>query len=315
MKIVFLSRYQNTSSRGAESFVKELSSRLKKHHEVIIFFGKDADSFKKVILGKFDLVIPINGRWQSFKISLGRLFFPYKVLIGAHAGIGRDDLWNLVIVRPDVFITFTDHMYKWAKSWSLGIKIFKIPHGIDLKKFSPKGKKLSIDLNPQIVLSVGALEWYKYHDRVIRAVSKTSGVSLLIVGKGSLEKNIRELGNKLLKDRFKLLQCDYWQMPEVYRACNLFTLSSWDREAFGLVYLEALASNLPVVAPDDSSRKEIIGQGGVLVDVSNTEIYSKAIEQALSKTWGSSPREQAEKFSWDKIEIQYEKVINELFQK
>ena len=34
MKIAFLSRYQNTIQRGAEIFVLELSTRLKKNHDV-----------------------------------------------------------------------------------------------------------------------------------------------------------------------------------------------------------------------------------------------------------------------------------------
>jgi len=59
MKIAFLSRYQNTIQRGAEIFVLELSTRLKKNHDVDILVGKDADSFTKILSG-YDVVIPIN---------------------------------------------------------------------------------------------------------------------------------------------------------------------------------------------------------------------------------------------------------------
>ncbi len=74
MKIAFLSRYQNINQRGAETFVKELFSRLSLRHKVDVFTGNDADSLNKVLKGKYDVVIPINGRTQSLKMSLGRLF-------------------------------------------------------------------------------------------------------------------------------------------------------------------------------------------------------------------------------------------------
>ena len=99
-------------------------------------------------------------------------------------------------------------------------------------------------------------------------------------------------------------------MPEVYRGADVFTLPSWEREAFGLVYLEAMASNLPVVAPDDESRREIIKDAGILVGVTDVDLYAKALKEAAEKNFGDKPRRQAEKFSWDKISKEYIEVAN-----
>ena len=73
-----------------------------------------------------------------------------------------------------------------------------------------------------------------------------------------------------------------------------------------------MASGLSVVAPDDSPRKEIMAQAGILTDVNDPEKYARAIEEALSKDWGNLPRKQAEKFSWDIIADEYEKLFEEL---
>lgn len=314
LKIVFLCRDYGVVNRGVESHVEELSKRLKQKFDVSIFSGKDSDNLKKINNGKFDLVIPTNGRSQSLKVSLGRLTEKYKVLIAAHAGIGRDEIWNL-LTFPNVYVALTDHELQWAKKYAFGIQLEKIPNGIDLEKFKPNGTKRKIDLEGPVILSVGALDWYKYHDLAIKAVAKLQKSSLLIVGDGPEKNNLENLGNQLLGEkRFKIIKADYHHMPEIYRSADLFTLPSWNREAFGIVYLEAMASGLAVVAPNDLSRHEIIGDAGILVNVFNSEEYAKSLNDALNKKWGNAPRSQAEKFSWDKIAAEYEKLILKICQ-
>jgi len=289
-----------------ETFIKELTARLSQKHEVEIFAGKDADDLGKIIKGQFDVVVPTNGRLQSLKVSLGRSVGKYKVLISGHSGIGRDDIWNIAVGRPDVFVALTEHMANWAKKWAWGIRVVKIPNGVDLGKFNPSGEKLDLGLPKPIILSVGALVWYKYHDRVIEAVSGLNKGSLLVVGKGEEQEKLQKLGEEKLGKRFKITGFSYEDLPKVYRSVDLFTLPSWDREAFGIVYLEALASGLSVVAPDDLSRREIVGNGGILVDVSDTKKYAEAVNLALSMNWGDKPRKQAENFSWDIVANKYE---------
>ncbi len=312
MKIVFLNRYQNKVERGAEVFVKELSARLSKNHQVDLFTDKDADSISKVLQGRYDLVIPVNGRLQSLKISLARLLGGYKLLITGHSGKGWDDIWNISIAKPDIFVALTEDMKEWAKKWAWGSKIVKINNGIDLTKFSPQGEKINLDLPRPIILSVGALFWYKHHEKVIEAVSKLDKGSLLIVGEGSLKEELIEKGNKLLKGRFKITSFKYEEMPKVYRSCDLFTLPSWDREAFGIVYLEALSSGLGVVAPNDLSRQEIIAEAGILTNVDDVSLYSQVLTKALGINWKNKARTQAEKFSWETISKEYEEVIMKL---
>lgn len=309
MRIAFLNRYQNKAERGAEVFVNELAGRLSESNEVEVFSGKKADSIKDIINGKFDIVVPLNGRLQSLKVSLARIIGGYKLLITGHSGIGRDDIWNLVIAKPDVFVALTDHMAKWAKRWAWGSKIIKIPNGVDLNKFSPKGEKIKLSLKKPIILSVGALVWYKHHERVIRTVREMGGGSVFIVGEGSEKERLKRLGSKLLGERFRIASFKYEDMPKVYRSCDLFTLPSWDREAFGIVYLEALASGLGVVAPDDKARREIVGEGGLFTDVNDPIKYAKTIREALNADWSKKARVQAEKFSWERVALEYEKLI------
>jgi len=311
MRIVFLNRYQNSVERGAETFVKELTLRLSSKHEVEVLTGRDADSMQKVLVGKYDIVIPVNGRLQSLKVSLARLMGKYKILITGHSGIGRDDIWNIAVTKPDVFVALTDYMANWAKKWAWGSKIVKIPNGVDVEKFKAGGEKMEIGLQKPIVLSVGALVGYKHHEKLISAMSKVNKGSLLIVGLGKNKDELEKMGRKLLGDRFKIMHFDYEDMPEVYGSCDLFSLPSWDREAFGIVYLEALSSGLGVVAPDDETRREIVGEGGLFTEVDDPVAYAECIGKALEIDWSEKARNQAMKFSWEKIALEYEKVMLE----
>jgi len=309
MKIVFLSRYQNKIYRGAENFVLELSKRLSKNHKVDILSGQDADDIHKAIRGNYDIVVPINGRIQSLKASLGRISGKYKLLITGHSGIGRDDIWNIAVCKPDVFVALTEYSADWAKKWAWGSKVVKIHNGIDLERFTPAGSKINLRLPKPIILSVGALVWYKHHERVIKAVREVGEGSVLIVGEGPEKEKLEKLGRKLLGDRFKILSFDREDMPKVYRSADLFTLPSWDREAFGLVYLEAMACGLGVVAPDDSSRREIVGSGGLFTDEKN---YAETLKKALCIKWRDKARTQAQKFSWETAADQYEKLMSDM---
>ncbi len=311
-RIAFLSRDLGKVNRGVETHVLELSSRLSDEFDIEILTNGEADSLSKILKQNFDLVIPTNGRLQALKTSLGRVFGGYKLLIVGHAGIGKDDIWNLLMF-PDVFVALTNMQLKWAKKWSIKTRLVKIPNGVDLEKFSPIGKKAVINLESPIILSVGTLEWYKHHDLTIKAVSKMSKGSLLIIGRGLEQQKLEALGKSLLSDkRFKILNVDYDHMPEFYRAADLFTLPSWRREAFGIVYLEAMATNLAVVAPNDSSRMEIIGKAGILVNTADINLFAQSLCEALETKWGDLPRLQAEKFSWDKIAQEYKYLFESL---
>lgn len=314
LKIVFLSRFSGQVERGVETYVQELAKRLARNYQVDIFFGKDADNLSKVINGHYDLVVATNGRFQALKFSLGRILGKYKLIIPGQAGIGRDDLWNIAVACPDVYAALTDFEKDWAKKWAWRTKVVKIPNGVDLNNFSPHGEKIYFDLPKPVILSVGALEWYKYHERTIKAVSVLGKGSLLIIGKGKEEEKLKDLGRRCLgEERFLITKTSFAEIAKYYRSADLFTLPSWIRESFGIVYVEAMASGLAVVAPDDPPRREIVGMGGVFTDVSNPQKYAQAINQALNISWKDLPRKQAEKYSWDLVADQYQRLIKEMF--
>jgi glycosyltransferase involved in cell wall biosynthesis len=338
MKIAFLNYYQ--ASRGLESFVSELSSQLSKKNKILLIQGSqksastrdpitllqrlflDKDSLKVCTwtfkqlkqLKKFnpDIIIPTNGGWQALIISIFARINKSKMVIAGQSGPGWDDRWNL-FCKPHVFVALTGQQEKWAKKatpW-LKHKIVKISNGVNLKKFKPAGKKVKLQLQKPITLLVAATAPYKRVEQGIAAVSRLKQGSLLVIGKGPQDKRTDNLGYKLLgRGRYQRLTVPFSKMPDYYRSVDLFTLCSASTEAFGIVYLEAMASGLACVATDDESRKEIIGKAGVYVkDPDDSGEYSQALKKALNKKWGNTPLLQAKKFSWSSLAQKYEKLL------
>lgn len=260
--------------------------------------------------GRYDWIIPINGRWQVILCRLLRFFSRGKILISGHAGIGFDDKFNLIIGRPDVFVALTPDAFTWAKKNYSEKQIMCIPNGVNIEKFNPDVIPAKIPIRKPIVLCVSALLHYKRIHLLIQAVAKLLDVSLLIIGDGPLKGQIDNLGRNLLGDRFHLIPyVPHKDMASYYTACQIFSLPSKSNEAFGLVYLEALACSLPVVAPDDINRRNIIGEAGLFCNVSNINEYSETLWKAVESDFFYKPRKQAEKFSWQKIAQNYEKIM------
>lgn len=338
MKIVFLNFYSGRSNRGAETVIRELAGRLAMNHEVIVFQGgvkSGVEKYRVVTVKatsvfaftlkilptlmklKPEIVFPINGRWQALICSLYCRFSGSKLVIAGHSGPGWDDRWNL-LMKPHLFIALTSHQLAWAKRATIYRQEFAlIPDGVDLTRFKTAGKKFHTDLERPIIMIVAATTPDKRVEQGIRAVRSLESGSLLLLGTGPMNETVDKLGYELLGEkRFFHTSVKHDQMPEYYRCANLFTLCSVGSEAFGIVYLEAMAAGLACVATDDDSRREIIGTAGVFVKNPNDpKEYGSAISIALRKDWRNLPRNQAANFSWETVTEKYEIALDQLIKK
>src|SRR3989344_714951 len=351
LKIAFLSFYSGVIERGVETLIPEVASRLGKDHEIVVFqsgpgkginftvkqipsnwkpkklqpalslrrrFFLDPDSlaifeFTRKVMPilkkeKYDIVVPWNNGWQAILCRFGNVG---KIVLVGQSGLGWDDRINLYLF-PDCFVGFTQAQVNWAKKINPLVKMAVVPNGVDLDRFNPEGKKLKIDLPRPVILCAAALVPMNRQHLAIKAVSQLKLGSPLLVGKGELKDELQALGDKLLPGRFKIMEAQHKEIDSIYRSTDLFTFPTSYYESFGIVMLEAMATNLPVVANDDPIRREIVGQGGLVVNLRNIEEYTKALEKALNTRWGNNPRQQAEKFSWDYVAKKYEEVFENL---
>ncbi len=356
-KIAVLSFYSGINSRGVETWVYELFSRLSNNFNITVFqagensiktkynvikinlvdANKQINKVRKLdflgrfyfdlqsllilkftlklipdlIKGNYDIVIPTDGGWEPAFIRLITWFTGKKMIIVGHSGKGwdeRNNLWSF----PDKFIALTKFAQEWAKKVNPFVNVENIPNGVDTLKFNPMGKKVDIKLERPVYLAVSALEKGKRLDLLILAISKLKKGSLIILGKGSEKENLETLANKLLPKRSIIKSVKFSEVAGYYRSADVFSLPSWSNEAFGIVYLEAMSSGLPVVATSDSARKEIVGDAGILIDPQNVEAYSKALKDVINGDYRDKALNQSKKFTWDVVATKYSELFNNL---
>jgi glycosyltransferase involved in cell wall biosynthesis len=267
--------------------------------------------FTKVVFSNYlnhrkdlDLIFPSNG---YFGVKFARKFRDQKTIpfiYTGHGGVGEGER-KILLEGPDCYVALTKFHQIWASRYSKNV--VKINNGVDIMRFKPfpilKKKER------KIILCVAALTQFKRQKLLIDAVALVNNVDLVLVGDGEMKDEILEYGKNKIKERFSLISVSYDDIVFHYNQCDIFSLPSIN-EPFGIVYLEAMAMNKPIVAPNDLSRQEIVGDAGFLCDVTNPIEYAENLICALNMDWKDIPRNRAVlKFSWNKISSDYKKLL------
>lgn len=99
---------------------------------------------------------------------------------------------------------------------------------------------------------------------------------LVVIGTGRLDAELKQLADTLgIRDRvhFTGRVADAWKY---FKAFDVFALSSRN-EPFGMVVLEALAAEVPVVVADSGGAPEIVGDTGNVFKTGNPESLAEAL--------------------------------------
>jgi len=164
-----------------------------------------------------------------------------------------------------------------------------------------------------VLLTVGYLIKRKAHEYVIRAlrdsIKRMPNLVYLIVGEGPEEDRLKRLVDQLgLNDYVEFCgRKDHETVMEYMSICDLFVMPSWD-EAFGVVYLEAMAHGKPVIACQGQGIEDVIvdGETGLLVKPKDMESLKKAmhrllIDRGLAEDMGRKGRQVVlSDFTWEK---------------
>lgn len=252
----------------------------------------------------YDLVLACCGGVGAHELTKLRQLKGTPYVYVNHGGLGRSEYLAL-LDKPNCYVTINNLQRRWAEYY-YG-KVRRIPNGVDCAKFIT-GEKLK---NEKIVLDVAALTAFKRPKLLIDAMRYVPDAKLLLVGKGEMEVEVHAYGKAVLGDRFEVKAVPYEEMPRTYRRASVFSLPSYG-EPFGIVYLEAMAAGLPVVAPDDEIRQEIVGDAGIVCNVTNVQEYASAIKKALDIEWGDKPVKQAKKYDWELIAEQYKNLFEDV---
>lgn len=173
----------------------------------------------------------------------------------------------------------------------------KIAPGIDTDHFSPQdSNQLRSELRlseKKVIVSVGRLVHRKGQDVLIEAMPgilrEVPEAHILMIGEGPyrnyLENRVKALG---LHERVTFIgRIQYADLPKYICVGDLFVMPSRSRlaglevEGLGIVYLEASACGLPVIAGNSGGAPDAVleGETGLVVDgTSKAEVASAVVE-------------------------------------
>jgi glycosyltransferase involved in cell wall biosynthesis len=161
-------------------------------------------------------------------------------------------------------------------------RVHTILNGIDLARWDPHvdghaiRAEFGVPTDAPLLVSVSRLFRQKGQPELLRALARVRrdlpDVWLLIVGadafgghEGSFTEELKTLARELgVADRV-VFTGERSDIPRMMSACDVFALPSLE-EPFGLVFLEAMAMQKPVVALDDGGTPEVVthGRSGLL---------------------------------------------------
>ena len=201
------------------------------------------------------------------------------------------------------------------------VPTLRLPPGVDPERFRPLDPsarraardRFGLDPDALVVLGVSRLVPRKGFDVLLDAVAELDGGQLAIAGAGRdhdrLTRRARPLGSRV---RFfgRITDAD---LPLLYGCADVFSMLCRDRwggleaEGFGIVFLEAGACGIPVVAGRSGGSHEAVldGETGFVVEPRDTRAVREALTRllgdgALRGSMGRAARARIEaEFSYD----------------
>ncbi len=200
----------------------------------------------------------------------------------------------------------------------------KIAPGIDTDHFAPTSdgiqlrKELGLE-SKSVIISVGRLVHRKGQDVLIQSLPEilksVPSAHLVLVGEGPYRSHLEKLIAELQVTEYVTLigRIQYRDLPRYFCVGDIFVMPSRSRlaglevEGLGIVYLEASACGLPVVAGQSGGAPDAVIEGvtGVTVDGTSVSQISAAVIAAFadpekSKAMGEAGRKWIyDNWRWD----------------
>jgi phosphatidylinositol alpha-1,6-mannosyltransferase len=173
----------------------------------------------------------------------------------------------------------------------------KIAPGIDVAHFAPQSSAVELRqslglANKKVIVSVGRLVHRKGQDSLITALPQIlqhhSDAHVLLIGAGPHKKHLEDLVEKFsVQDAVTFIgRIQYADLPRYISVGDIFAMPSRSRlaglevEGLGIVYLEASACGLPVIAGKSGGAPDAVleGETGITVDGRDPAAIAKAVK-------------------------------------
>lgn len=292
---------------------------------------------KKVLAFKPDLIHLVNP--TSLGIAGLRVALKHSIPVVASyqtdvSGFARR--WKMGVVSEPVFqfykfihnradINLVPSNFTRKQLLAKGFKRLTVwPGGVDLGRFSPKKrtakwrrKLTGGDEDKVLALFVSRLSREKRVDLLLPIARDIPGLRLAIVGDGPDRKRLERIFKNTPTVFTGYLRGE--DLAQAYAAGDLFVFTGAE-ETYGNVVVEAMASGLPVIAPNSGGVVDLVDNGktGLQYPSESPERLFKAVKKlasdpALLKQMGKAGYKKAQTQSWqnsfDTLFAQYEEAL------
>jgi phosphatidylinositol alpha-1,6-mannosyltransferase len=346
MKIALITMDFPPSIGGVQIYLYEIARKLGKYHELtvatsVIAAPPTEEPFKRY---------PISSSRSLEFLAALRTLQPDRVIIGhAHPRLllpAAVMAWRryLTITHGNDFLAMQNHWHTPLSNWllaashplittskfnagrlrCLGFSAKEIlPPGTDPGRFHPA---IVPEAHPPALLTVSRLVPLKGIDQVIKILpallKEFPDLVYVIVGEGPDRYRLEDLADEYQVSRsIRFLdQISYFdrKLPQIYRSADVFVMPC-EEEGFGIVFLEASASGLPVVAGKSGGTADAVrdGETGFLIPPDDRQVLLNTLQRLLKepdlrrKVGLAGRRFVEEQMNWDRAAEQMRKCIEE----
>lgn len=236
-------------------------------------------------------------------------------------------LFVRIFTKADFIQTLSTYLEKWARDMDFKGPLEIVPNAVNTAHFAQKyseeelnklKKELGKEEGDKFIITTSRLVLKNACDDVVKSLKYLpENIKFIILGDGPDEKMLKELAEKEgVKDRVKFLGLvDHKEMPKYLKVSDIFTRPSLS-EGFGNSFVEAMASEIPVIATQeggiadflfDAKRNPDKETTGWAVDPRSPEQIAEAVKDILNnsektaKVVATAKKMAFEKYDWNII--------------
>lgn len=244
---------------------------------------------------------------MQYFLNIYKRIYNTAIIHSGHAGVNNLE-FAIARLKPDIYIASTPFAFSEISKRFPELDVRVLPNGVSLNDT----RKIDLNMEHPVILYVGALVPYKRVDNLMKAFKIINKGSLLIIGSGIEKKNLLNLSEKLNLKNIKFIdKIPLSELQPYFNSSDLFVLPS-EKETFGIVYLNAMAANIPSIADRNEIQEWILSDAGIVCDCGNVRELAETIIKALNQNWYEKPLIRAKYFEWDKCSECYDLIIQEL---